>query len=89
VLQLLALIEPLKRGLVATEEDQQAVEAAVQGLEAVNPTKKPLESPLLNGRWELVRDSACFCQQHRSTVTLSGWSPNSLQSHTKLAAQQL
>lgn len=52
--ELLALIEPLQRGLVATEEDQEAVEAAVQQLEAVNPTKKPLESPLLNGRWRLV-----------------------------------
>lgn len=50
------MIEPLKRGLVATEEDREAVEAVVRELEAVNPTKKPLESPLLNGRWRLVRD---------------------------------
>lgn len=57
-LQLLELIEPLKRGLMATEEDQEAVEAVVRELEAVNPTKKPLESPLLNGRWRLVRDLA-------------------------------
>lgn len=56
-LQLLELIEPLKRGLVASEEDQEQVEALVQQLEKMNPTPKPLESPLLNGRWELVRHS--------------------------------
>jgi hypothetical protein len=53
----LELIEPLKRGLVASEEDQEQVEALVQQLEKMNPTPKPLESPLLNGRWELVRHS--------------------------------
>jgi len=53
-LQLLELIEPLKRGLTATPEDQEAVEAAVQKLERINPTPRPLESPLLNGQWRLV-----------------------------------
>jgi len=51
---LLELIEPLKRGLIATEEDQQQVESVVQQLEKMNPTPKPLESPYLNGRWRLV-----------------------------------
>jgi hypothetical protein len=55
LLQLLELIEPLKRGLVATEEDQAQIEGVVQQLERMNPTPKPLESPLLNGRWRLVR----------------------------------
>lgn len=52
--ELLELIEPLKRGLIATEEDQQQVESVVQQLEKMNPTPKPLESPYLNGRWRLV-----------------------------------
>lgn len=54
-LQLLELIAPLKRGLTATEEDQQAIEGVVQQLEKINPNLKPLESPYLNGRWRLVR----------------------------------
>lgn len=53
-MQLLELIEPLKRGLIATEEDQQEIESVVQQLEKMNPTPKPLESPYLNGRWRLV-----------------------------------
>eukprot|EP00775_Hariotina_reticulata_P007616 gene7616-7818_t len=52
--ELLELIAPLKRGLVASPEDQQAVEAAVQKLERINPTPRPLQSPLLNGQWRLV-----------------------------------
>jgi predicted transcriptional regulator len=55
LLQLLDLIEPLKRGLIATEEDQEQIESVVQQLERMNPTSKPLASPLLNGRWRLVR----------------------------------
>jgi mRNA-degrading endonuclease YafQ of YafQ-DinJ toxin-antitoxin module len=57
LLQLLGLIEPLKRGLIATEEDQEQIERVVQLLERMNPTPKPLESSLLNGRWRLVRAS--------------------------------
>jgi hypothetical protein len=52
--ELLELIAPLKRGLIATEEDKEAVESAVQQLEKINPTPRPLESPYLNGRWRLV-----------------------------------
>lgn len=51
--QLLSLIRPLKRGLTATEDDQQQIEAAVQQLEKLNPTPKPLASNLLSGRWRL------------------------------------
>uniref|UniRef100_A0A7S0S1G1 Plastid lipid-associated protein/fibrillin conserved domain-containing protein n=1 Tax=Chlamydomonas leiostraca TaxID=1034604 RepID=A0A7S0S1G1_9CHLO len=52
--ELLDLVAPLKRGLTATEEDKAAVEAAANALEAVNPTPKPLASPLLSGSWELL-----------------------------------
>eukprot|EP00882_Tetradesmus_deserticola_P002301 GHRQ01002456.1.p1 GENE.GHRQ01002456.1~~GHRQ01002456.1.p1 ORF type:complete len:218 (+),score=89.25 GHRQ01002456.1:303-956(+) len=52
--ELLELIEPLKRGLAATIEDQEEVEQVVQQLERLNPTPRPLESPYLNGQWRLV-----------------------------------
>lgn len=51
--ELLEVIQPLKRGLLASPEDQQEVESLVQALEKLNPTPKPLESELLNGRWKL------------------------------------
>lgn len=51
--ELLEVIRPLKRGLAATSEDQEQVESVVQALEKLNPTPKPLASPLLNGRWQL------------------------------------
>eukprot|EP00877_Chromochloris_zofingiensis_P013596 jgi/Chrzof1/8490/Cz03g13020.t1 len=51
--QLLDLIRPLRRGLLASDEDQQQVESLVQRLEKLNPTPQALASPLLNGRWRL------------------------------------
>lgn len=51
---LLEAIAPLKRGLLATPEDAEAVEAAAQALERLNPTPKALSSPLINGQWELL-----------------------------------
>lgn len=51
--ELLSYVEPLKRGLMATPEQQQRVEEMASALERLNPTKKPLASPLLNGRWQL------------------------------------
>jgi hypothetical protein len=52
--QLLDAIKPLQRGLKASPEDKQAVELLAQQLEKLNPTPKPLGSPLLNGRWKLL-----------------------------------
>lgn len=52
--ELLDLIAPLQRGLAASEEDAAAVEAAAQRLERLNPTRSPLASPLINGKWELL-----------------------------------
>eukprot|EP00798_Chlamydomonas_sp_ICE-L_P002362 gene2362-8670_t len=51
---LLALIGPLKRGVTATEEDKAAVDKAASVLEKLNPNKKTLSSPLMNGSWELL-----------------------------------
>ncbi|GAV61125.1 PAP_fibrillin domain-containing protein [Cephalotus follicularis] len=52
--ELLQAIAPLDRGADATPEDQQRVDQIARKLEAVNPTKEPLKSDLLNGKWELI-----------------------------------
>ncbi|KAI7840793.1 hypothetical protein COHA_005497 [Chlorella ohadii] len=52
--QLLEAIKPLKRGLNASEEDQQRIDRLARALERRNPTKKPLASDLLSGQWELL-----------------------------------
>ncbi|CAO2812936.1 unnamed protein product [Amaranthus hypochondriacus] len=53
-LELLEAIEPLDRGADASPEDQQRIDQLVRKLEAVNPTKNPLKSGLLDGKWELI-----------------------------------
>lgn len=52
--ELLDAIAPLNRGVKATEEDKEKVEELASKLEALNPTKNPVESPLINGKWKLV-----------------------------------
>jgi hypothetical protein len=52
--KLLDVIGPTKRGLTATSDQKEEIEALCQQLEKLNPTPKPLGSPLLNGRWKLV-----------------------------------
>ncbi|XP_024526788.1 probable plastid-lipid-associated protein 4, chloroplastic isoform X1 [Selaginella moellendorffii] len=52
--ELLSEIEPLDRGAAATEDDRMRIDKLAQKLEALNPTKAPLKSPLLNGKWELL-----------------------------------
>jgi hypothetical protein len=52
--QLLARIAPLARGASATEADKEDVARLFADLEKANPTRSPLASPLLNGRWKLL-----------------------------------
>ncbi|KAL0384549.1 UNVERIFIED_CONTAM: putative plastid-lipid-associated protein 4, chloroplastic [Sesamum radiatum] len=52
--ELLEAIAPLDRGAEATPEDQQKIDQIARKLEAVSPTKEPLKSDLLNGKWELI-----------------------------------
>lgn len=52
--ELLEAIAPLDRGATATSEDQQTIDQIARKLEAVNPTREPLKSDLLNGKWELI-----------------------------------
>ena len=52
--QLLSAIQPLARGVNATDADQEQVEKLIQKLEKVNPNKNTLASPLINGKWKLL-----------------------------------
>lgn len=52
--QLLSAIQPLARGVNATDADEQQVEKLIQKLERVNPNKNTLASPLINGKWKLL-----------------------------------
>ncbi|KAL8540687.1 hypothetical protein ACS0TY_002066 [Phlomoides rotata] len=52
--ELLEAIAPLDRGAEATPQDQEAIDQIARKLEAVNPTKEPLKSNFLNGKWELI-----------------------------------
>lgn len=51
---LLDAIAPLQRGAEASDEDIARVDKIARELEALNPTENPLESPFLNGKWELL-----------------------------------
>ncbi|CAI0439280.1 unnamed protein product [Linum tenue] len=52
--ELLQAIAPLDRGAEATPEDQKFVDQIARKLESANPTKDPLKSELLDGKWELL-----------------------------------
>ncbi|XP_023637849.1 probable plastid-lipid-associated protein 4, chloroplastic [Capsella rubella] len=52
--ELLEAIEPLERGATATPDDQLRIDQLARKVEAVNPTKEPLKSDLINGKWELI-----------------------------------
>lgn len=52
---LLEAIAGTNRGLLATEQDKQAILVAIANLEDVNPTPSPIEATdLLNGNWRLI-----------------------------------
>lgn len=51
---LLEAIEPLERGAIASPDDQLRIDQLARKVEAVNPTKEPLKSDLINGKWELI-----------------------------------
>jgi len=51
--ELLEKAASLDRGVQSSEEDDEEMEKFIQQLEKINPTKAPLESPLINGKWEL------------------------------------
>ncbi|KAK9691263.1 hypothetical protein RND81_09G185500 [Saponaria officinalis] len=64
--ELLEAILPLDRGADASPDDQLTIDQLTRKLEAVNPTKEPLKSDLLNGKWELIyTTSASILQTQR------------------------
>lgn len=53
--ELLEAIAGTNRGLMATEQDKQAINIAIAQLEDRNPTPRPVEaSDLLDGNWRLI-----------------------------------
>ncbi|CAN0906676.1 Probable plastid-lipid-associated protein 4, chloroplastic [Linum grandiflorum] len=52
--ELLQAIALLDRGADASPDDQKIVDQIARKLESANPTKEPLKSDLLNGKWELI-----------------------------------
>ncbi|KVI01781.1 Plastid lipid-associated protein/fibrillin conserved domain-containing protein [Cynara cardunculus var. scolymus] len=69
--ELLDAIAPLDRGAEASPEDQQSIEQIVRKLEAANPTKEPLKSPLLDGKWELLYTTSQSILQTKVTADLT------------------
>ena len=53
-MQLLNKIGTVSRGLTATKEDKAEIESLAKELEGLNAEKDPLNSPLVNGEWELL-----------------------------------
>lgn len=51
--ELLQLSRETKRGIEATPEQKQRIMNLFQQLERLNPTPKPLKSPLINADWSL------------------------------------
>ncbi|BFI23232.1 hypothetical protein MPTK2_1g00160 [Marchantia polymorpha subsp. ruderalis] len=53
-IELLDAIAPLDRGANASPDDLARVDLICQELEKLNPSKAPLKSPLVNGKWKLI-----------------------------------
>lgn len=51
--QILQLATEVDRGLAATPAQQVQMAELFERLERLNPTRRPLMSPLINGRWDL------------------------------------
>ncbi|KAL8140502.1 hypothetical protein V2J09_006523 [Rumex salicifolius] len=69
--ELLQAILPLDRGAEASPEDQQTIEQITRKLEALNPTKEPLKSELLSGKWELIYTTSTSILQTQVTADLT------------------
>eukprot|EP00670_Eutreptiella_braarudii_P001868 CAMPEP_0174300200 /NCGR_PEP_ID=MMETSP0809-20121228/58328_1 /TAXON_ID=73025 ORGANISM="Eutreptiella gymnastica-like, Strain CCMP1594" /NCGR_SAMPLE_ID=MMETSP0809 /ASSEMBLY_ACC=CAM_ASM_000658 /LENGTH=1067 /DNA_ID=CAMNT_0015405747 /DNA_START=33 /DNA_END=3236 /DNA_ORIENTATION=+ len=50
----LATIEGTNKGFNVSDDEEVAIESAVKALEKLNPTKDPLDSTLIDGRWEVL-----------------------------------
>ncbi|KAA8545537.1 hypothetical protein F0562_020321 [Nyssa sinensis] len=68
--ELFEAIAPLDRGAEATPEDQERIDQLARELEAVNKTKEPLKSNLLNGKWELLYTTSKSILQTQATANL-------------------
>ncbi|CAL0334327.1 unnamed protein product [Lupinus luteus] len=65
---LIQAITSLDRGAQATPQDQLNIDQIARTLEAVNPTKAPLKSDALNGKWELIYTTSESILQTKVTI---------------------
>lgn len=56
--QILASIEPTKRGLSTTEQQRGTIEAQIRSLEAACPLDEPARDPRMAGGWEVLYTTA-------------------------------
>ncbi|XP_030459207.1 probable plastid-lipid-associated protein 4, chloroplastic isoform X3 [Syzygium oleosum] len=68
--ELLGAIAPLDRGAEATPDDQLRVDQIARKLEAINTVKEPLQSDMLNGKWELIYTTSKSVLQTQVTANL-------------------
>jgi PAP_fibrillin len=52
--QLLSAAAKVQRGLTASNQDRENIDRLAQSLEKINPNRKSLSAPQINGRWKLV-----------------------------------
>ncbi|BAB01071.1 unnamed protein product [Arabidopsis thaliana] len=69
--ELVEAIEPLERGATASPDDQLLIDQLARKVEAVNPTKEPLKSDLINGKWELIYTTSAAILQAKVTGDLT------------------
>ncbi|KAF8365016.1 hypothetical protein HHK36_032981 [Tetracentron sinense] len=87
--ELFEAIAPLDRGADATPDDQERIDQLARKLEAANPTKEPLKSNLLNGKWELIyTTSSSILQTQRPKFLRSSANYQAINSDT-LRAQNM
>lgn len=71
--ELLDLIRPVQRGVIATDDDKAAIDKAACQLEKLNPTPNCLTSELLNGKWELLYTTSESILKSKNPPFLRPW----------------
>ncbi|KAJ7537938.1 hypothetical protein O6H91_11G028500 [Diphasiastrum complanatum] len=73
--ELLEAIEGVDRGAEASPQDELLIDKIAKKLEALNPTKEPLKSPLLNGKWQLLYTTSRSILKKDNPKFLRPWGP--------------
>ncbi|KAG8471031.1 hypothetical protein KFE25_009452 [Diacronema lutheri] len=71
--ELLEVVQPLGCGFDSTQEQRDEVLEIVTELEALNPTKRPLESDVVVGMWDLVYTSSPSVRNVQGVMGVNQW----------------